>query len=644
MPEREVPPHTHAPAIEEPETGISMEQLQAVALGLHQDDSMALITPITNPTTPPDPTGLYVLGFAQEIGVAWQVAKQVGSRLYSVEIRRSPNADMSNDTSLGEFYGFSAVDDDNNRKWGVSTTRYYQIRTVARSGEQIYFSNWSATVSGTTLAAGSSNTDLQTRMDTFAAQVQNLHLLPGVPNLSALSQAVSVLSQQISVLSQKVSVLSSLPVVSVTSNEASAISAQAASAINVVSNAVSVVSQALSVQAAALSVRVDTQSQSISVLSQGLSVVSNAASNALSVANAASNAASVVSAAVNVVSNALSNELSVRAAAINVVSNAVSVVSQALSVETANRTSAVSTLLPTAPGGRLTLTTATPVLIAAVTSATVIYYTPYVHQLVPIYDGTVWAMFSVAEISITIDTTNHLSGTNYDLFVVNDAGTRRLGTGAAWTTNTARAEALARLNGIWTNNASFTFRYSSVATLTVAANRATYVGTFRASANGQTEFSFGGLAAGGTEAKFYLWNCYNRRPMAATVRNGTDSWTYDTNTWRSQNTSDAMRVSMVLGLSEDAILGILAQLASSSGGNNASFAIALDVTNTYAQSMANAGGTIAISANAIYLGLPGLGYHFLQAIENSGGATSTYYGDAGVPTQFQSGFHVRGVF
>ena len=230
---------------------LSPEQLQAQALGLHQDDFMALVSPLEAPTTPIDPTNVFALGFGTEIGLAWQFQRPVGGRLVSMEVQRATVAAMTDAVSLGEYTGFFMVDDNKRAKWAASTTRYYQVRAVARSGETNYFSPWTPAVpvSGTTLAAGSSNSDLQTRMDTFAQAVQLRHLYAGVGDTSALSQAVSVLSQQVSILSQKVSVLSSLPAASVTSQE-------------------------MSVADAALSARIDTQSQSVSVLSQAISVIS----------------------------------------------------------------------------------------------------------------------------------------------------------------------------------------------------------------------------------------------------------------------------------------------------------------------------------------------------------------------------------
>lgn len=226
--------------------GPSPEQLQAQALGLHIDDAMARITPITFPTTPAAPAAVVATGFATEIGVAWQFSKLVGGRIFGVEVRRATLVDMSDAVSLGEHHGFFMVDTNADDRFAASTTRYYQVRSIGQSGETIYFSAWtpSTPVSGTTLTAGSTNTDLQQRMDTFAAAIQGLHLYPlAIPSTAfasaisavggtasatsdeisiniavetsnrisadnVLSQAVSVISQQVSIISQKVSSVS----------------------------------------------------------------------------------------------------------------------------------------------------------------------------------------------------------------------------------------------------------------------------------------------------------------------------------------------------------------------------------------------------------------------------------------------------
>ena len=95
---------------------------------------------------------------------------------------------------------------------------------------------------------------------------------------------------------------------------------------------------------------------------------------------------------------------------------------------------------PSVPQGRLTLTTATPVLSADVAAAATVYYTPYVGNLIPIYDGTRFVPTDSAELSnILADSVTGKAGPAaagpyqvIDAFVWNDAGTVRLTRGPAW--------------------------------------------------------------------------------------------------------------------------------------------------------------------------------------------------------------------
>jgi hypothetical protein len=149
------------------------------------------------------------------------------------------------------------------------------------------------------------------------------------------------------------------------------------------------------------------------------------------------------------------------------------------------------------PGGRLTLVTATPVMTSDQTAKGTIYYTPYQTNVVPIYNGTSSVMTAFSEISVTLDSTNAVSGSIYDLFVYNDSGTIRLGYGPAWTNTTTRSAAISMTNGIWANTSTITLRYDSTHTTSVSGSQATYVGSFYATANGQTGMAFAPSAASG---------------------------------------------------------------------------------------------------------------------------------------------------
>jgi len=226
------------------------------------------------------------------------------------------------------------------------------------------------------------------------------------------------------------------------------------------------------------------------------------------------------------------------------------------------------------PGGRLTLTTATPVMTADVLTAATIYYALYKHAYVPLWTGTVWGLYEIAELSLALDSDSghtgyHESGKNFDLFIYNDAGTIRLCSGPAWTDDDTRADAIARKDGRWTNNASIVLRFdASASTVTAAANTALFVGTFRASANGQTEWSqFPAAAAGGSNNKLLLWNLYNQ-VLAASLESDSDaSWTYTTDTYRSANNSDLNRISFIAGLAGGNLRAHAQQRAANSSAN-----------------------------------------------------------------------------
>jgi hypothetical protein len=299
------------------------------------------------------------------------------------------------------------------------------------------------------------------------------------------------------------------------------------------------------------------------------------------------------------------------------------------------------------PQGRLTLTAATPVMTAEAANQTTVYYTMYVGDVIPLYDGSAWANTTFTELSIAMAASaNWAINSNYDLYVYNDGGTLRLVTGAAWTSDTARNESLTRLNGIWTNNASMTGRYGASSTVTVAANRGTYVGTLRTTGStGTTTWELGGSAANGDPGFLYLWNCYNRVISQATVFDSTDSWTYATAAFRSMNASTSNRVTFVVGLAEDAVdASVTGYGLSSSGTVAGAIAIGVDSTTTFSGTSGGVPASMLVTTvPAAYRGVPGLGVHFLQVVEYASGATLTFYGDAAV-TYWKSGFHVSGMF
>ena len=283
------------------------------------------------------------------------------------------------------------------------------------------------------------------------------------------------------------------------------------------------------------------------------------------------------------------------------------------------------------PGGRLCLATATPVHVADAANSTDLFYALYKHDLMPIFDGTSWDAFRFTELSIAMAASaNWAANSNYDCFVINDAGTLRLATGTVWTNDTTRsADTIARLNGRWVNSTTHTMRYGAASTVSVTANRGTYVGTMRTTGStGTTTWEVGGTATNGDPGFFYIWNAYNRVFIQSQSRDSTASWTYSTATWRSTNNSTTNRCTFIRGLNEDAILAQMV-FSTAPGATGSYVGIGLDITGTPGPLIATQLVYIADQAKsqaAIYTGFPGLGLHFLQEMEYVGSLTTTFYG------------------
>jgi hypothetical protein len=286
------------------------------------------------------------------------------------------------------------------------------------------------------------------------------------------------------------------------------------------------------------------------------------------------------------------------------------------------------------PQGRLTLQTLAPVMTTTQSAKTTIYYTPYVGNLVPIYDGSSFTMTTCNEISVaTTDTSKNPAAIGAskvnDWFIWSDAGTLRLTHGPDWTNDTTRSAgtALTRVNGIWLNNAAITNG--------PAASRGTYVGTTRSNASSQLDWQYATTGSGvpGLPGIFSVWNMYNRVAVSSMYVDGTANWS-STNTTRMQNGSANARFSFVSGLAEEGP-NVCNTLGFVQGGANGNNGVALDQTSTinspWAASFPAASGLFCNTSP--WFVLPQLGYHFLQAME-AAGSGGVFYGSSYSGFQF----------
>lgn len=287
-----------------------------------------------------------------------------------------------------------------------------------------------------------------------------------------------------------------------------------------------------------------------------------------------------------------------------------------------NATNAILLNATIVPQGRLTLTTAVPVMTTTVSGATTIRYTPYVGNLVPIYDGTNMIPTAFSELSnITSNTSTGSAGpvvvvanSNYDLFVWNNAGTPTLTRGPAWTNDTTRSAgtALVRQNGILLNNSTITNG--------PAASRGTYVGTVRSNGSSTIDYIFGGSAAGGTAASLGVWNMYYRMLTATTVVDSTSTWSYTAATIRPSDNSTNNRVSFVIGLAEDSIDAYFQDRSDGGATNGTLFGPGMDSTTVMDITTIIASTNTAVARTSYN---NKLGFHFIQALEQGNGVNAS---------------------
>ncbi|TXH48463.1 MAG: hypothetical protein E6Q97_24785 [Desulfurellales bacterium] len=299
------------------------------------------------------------------------------------------------------------------------------------------------------------------------------------------------------------------------------------------------------------------------------------------------------------------------------------------------------------PGGRLSLTTAVPVLTSDVLAATTVYYTPYRHSYVPLYNGYAWYRAKLSAdlsqaLSDTLKSPAAATANNlYDLFVWNDNGTLRCTRGPAWSSTTARGSGvgtteLERVDGRYVNRRAITNG--------PAAQLGLYVGTIATDSSNQLNMEMApAAAAGGTANRLDVWNMYNRVEVNALMRMNDNSWTYTTATIRAADGSNSNRVTYVVGLAEDAVEAIAKAAAANSGANiSVRTGVGIDVTSAFSGlpgAFATASGADICGGTGYYKGIPGLGQHFIQLCEYStASGTTTWYGDGA--TGLQSGLNV----
>lgn len=251
------------------------------------------------------------------------------------------------------------------------------------------------------------------------------------------------------------------------------------------------------------------------------------------------------------------------------------------------------------------------ILPLGVTSKT-LYFTPYLGNLVSLYDATRWQSYSFSEVSLSISALT--ANKNYDIFLYDNAGTLTLELSAAWTSDTVRADALATQDGVDVKSGAATRRW---------------LGTLRAFAAAEVEDSC---------RKRFLWNAYHRVPRNL-FRTDIGNWTYTTAAYRQANGNSANKVEVLCGKAGTSLLSLecngrcsnssVRVFVNTAIGENGVATAKAHFGLHERQPTSTAGATDPIHMHASYDTLPRLGYSEYLWLEYSDATGTTTWTGTG---------------
>lgn len=262
-------------------------------------------------------------------------------------------------------------------------------------------------------------------------------------------------------------------------------------------------------------------------------------------------------------------------------------------------------VLPNFCNGRLTLASGQPVSTAGTSGATTLYFTPYMGNLISIYDGANWKTYQFSEVSLTDATL--VTGKTYDLFAYSNSGTVAIEFSTAWTTNSSRADALAIQDGVYVKNTDKTRRY---------------LGTVY----------YNGSKLVDTTSSRRVFNYCNRRMQQLFAGTGQDSWSYAGAPWQ-WSFNSATSVNTLIGIADTLLhvrFSLIAGSAASQTDVSSGYGYASQTTNSVQLMGGGANPTVPAGVVGEYYGYPStIGWYTLYPLETTTGTATTFYGDNG---------------
>jgi hypothetical protein len=290
------------------------------------------------------------------------------------------------------------------------------------------------------------------------------------------------------------------------------------------------------------------------------------------------------------------------------------------------------------PGGRLTTASGAPVNFVTNAAAQTIYYAPYLHPFLPVWNGSTVQMVQFTSSLADIVGLSLAMGGNaawpvnsaFDLFVTTvSGGAPKLAT-VQWTNTTTRAVALANFAGFATNGGTTNMLTTGPATIaSVPVNQATFLGTFSTigTSTGTTSWQFGGGASGGLPGILYLCNYYNKCLFNTIVADNGASYTYTSTTIRAARNSGQNAVYFVQSDSERAIIAnYITQVGTVAASAGGFCGMGVDTATAMAVRSGIVGtSNIPTSPINTALSFSATGGHFLQAVEAGDGANANFF-------------------
>lgn len=267
--------------------------------------------------------------------------------------------------------------------------------------------------------------------------------------------------------------------------------------------------------------------------------------------------------------------------------------------------------------GRLTLASGIPITTSDQLAKTNIYFTPYDGNLISLYSGGSWRLYSFAEITMPVGTLT--TDKNYDIFAYVSSGAVACEFSAAWNTDVLRFASGPYSTLLPTQDGVFVKSTDG----TAIDNTRRYIGTFRTATSTTTEDS---------EKLRLIFNEYNRVSRSFKAQDGGGAYNWNTTTMRevrAGTTLGTSRIGIVIGTPTSVVAYACHLIYGTVSAAYVHVGIGLDGATSVNEAVggraytAGTGADVATPSCMLHRVL-GIGYRTLHWLEKTDGAVTTF--------------------